>query len=106
FQTEVRRRVDDYFRRTGRRQRDCPQMYLKTAGVFGWFLTSYGLLVFWAAAWWQALPLALSLGLAMAAIGFNVQHDGGHHAYSDRRWVNKLMALTLDLIGGGSSYVW
>jgi hypothetical protein len=30
FQSELRRRVDEYFRRTGRRQRDCPQMYLKT----------------------------------------------------------------------------
>ena len=41
----------------------------------------------------------------MAAIGFNIQHDGGHQAYSDRQWVNKLMALTLDLMGG-SSYLW
>src|SRR5262249_25450649 len=55
--------------------------------------------------WWLALPLAASLGLALAAVGFNVQHDGGHQAYSDRPWVNKLMALTLDLMGG-SSYVW
>jgi linoleoyl-CoA desaturase len=106
FQTAIRRRVDEYFRSTGRRQRDCLHMYLKTAVVFAWCVTSYLLLVCWAATWWQALPLAFSLGLAMAAIGFNVQHDGGHHAYSDRRWVNKLMALTLDLIGGGSSYVW
>jgi linoleoyl-CoA desaturase len=41
----------------------------------------------------------------MAAIGFNVQHDGGHGAYSNRRWINKLMALSLDLLGG-SSYIW
>jgi linoleoyl-CoA desaturase len=41
----------------------------------------------------------------MAAIGFNIQHDGGHKAYSDRHWVNRLAAMTLDLLGG-SSYVW
>src|SRR5213079_2347577 len=51
------------------------------------------------------LPLAISLGLSMAAIGFNVQHDGSHQAYSKRRWVNKLMAMSLDLLGG-SSYIW
>ena len=56
-------------------------------------------------AWWLVLPLAVLLGLAMAAIGFNVQHDGGHDAYSEHKWVNKLMAGTLDLLGG-SSYVW
>ncbi len=80
-------------------------MYLKTVVVFCWLGAAYVALVFWAASWWTALPLAMVLGLAMAAVGFNVQHDGGHQAYSNRRWVNKLMATSLDLLGG-SSYVW
>jgi linoleoyl-CoA desaturase len=105
FQTELRRRVDEHFRSAGRRQRDCPAMYVKTAILLACFAASYVLLVFVAGVWWQALPLAVLLGLAAAAIGFNVQHDGGHRAYSDHAWVNKLMALTLDLIGG-SSYLW
>ena len=74
-------------------------MYLKTAVVLGWFAASYGLLVFFAESWWSALPLAISLGLSMAAIGFNIQHDGGHQAYSKRPWINRLMARTLDLHG-------
>jgi len=101
----LRQRVDDYFHSTGLPQRDCPQMYVKTLVIFCWFTVSYALLVFVAATWWQALPLAVSLGLAMAAIGFNIQHDGGHQAYSNHPWVNRLMALTLDLMGG-SSYAW
>lgn len=105
FQVELRRRVEAFFQRTGRRQRDCPQMYLKTAILLAGFAAAYVLLVFVAQAWWQAVPLAVALGLATAGIGFNVQHDGGHQAYSDRPWVNKLMAMTLDLIGG-SSYLW
>jgi linoleoyl-CoA desaturase len=105
FQRVLRRRVNQFFQSTGRRQRDCPRMYLKTAIVLGWLVVSYVLLVFLAWTWWQALPLALALGLAMAAMGFNIQHDGGHQAYSNRPWINKLMALTLDLLGG-SSYVW
>ena len=80
-------------------------MYLKTAIIVGWLLASYALLVFVVGTWWLALPLAISLGLSMAALGFNVQHDGGHRAYSDRGWINKLMAMSLDLLGG-SSYVW
>ena len=105
FQKELQRRVDRYFQRTGRRRRDCPRMYLKTAIVISWLLASYVLLVFVVGTWWLALPLAISLGLSMAALGFNVQHDGGHRAYSDRGWINKLMAMSLDLLGG-SSYVW
>ncbi len=105
FTHEVRRRVDGYFESTGKARRDCPQMYVKTTLVLTWFAASYALLVFGTGAWWVAVPLAISLGLSMAAVGFNIQHDGGHHAYSDRRWINKLTALTLDLLGG-SSYVW
>ncbi len=105
FQIELRRRVDEFCRSTGRRQRDCPQMYLKTAVLLTSLAISYGLLVFVAQTWWQALPLAIWLGLTTAGIGFNIQHDGGHQAYSDHRWVNQLMAMSLDLIGG-SSYLW
>ncbi len=105
FQIEVRRRVDDYFSRTGRRQRDCPQMYLKTAIIMAVSAALYGLLTFVVSVWWQALPLAVLLGLSMASIGFNIEHDGGHRSYSNYAWVNRLMAMTMDLIGA-SSYVW
>ena len=105
FQLALRRRVEAYFRVTGRRQRDCPQMYVKTAILLAGFALSYGLLVFVAQIWWQGLLLAVLLGLSAAGIGFNIQHDGGHQAYSDRPWVNKLMAMSLELIGG-SSYLW
>src|SRR5207248_7699728 len=84
---------------------DCPQMYVKTAAVLAWFAATYLLLLFVVTSWWWAAPLAVLLGLSMAAIGFNIQHDGGHKAYSDRPWVNKIMALTLDMLGR-SSYVW
>jgi linoleoyl-CoA desaturase len=105
FQTELRRRVAASFRSTGRRPRDCPAMYLKTAVILAWFAGSYCLLVFAASAWWQCLPLAVLVGLAMGAVGFNIQHDGGHHAYSRHEWVNRLAARSLDLVGA-SSYLW
>jgi linoleoyl-CoA desaturase len=105
FVRELRRRVDAYFEQTGRRRRDCAQMYFKTASILAWFVGAYLLLLFFATSWWTIIPLAIVLGLAIAAIGFNIQHDGGHKAYSDRQWVNRMMALTLDLMGG-SSYLW
>src|SRR5688572_27537381 len=93
FFKTVKTRVEEYFKSTGRKPRDCWQMYLKTAIVFSWAIASYLLLVFFTQSWWSAVPLAVSLGFAMAAIGFNIQHDGGHKAYSDRPWINKLMAM-------------
>lgn len=97
--------MDAYFEKTGRRRRDCPQMYFKTASILAWFFGAYFLLLFVVHSWWMILLLAVVLGLALAAIGFNIQHDAGHKAYSSRPWVNKMMAMTLDLMGG-SSYMW
>ena len=105
FYKTLKARVDRYFRLTGKSPRDCWQMYVKTAVVFTWALASYLLLVFAVDQWWQAIPLGISLGVAMAAIGFNIQHDGGHKAYSRHNWINRIMATSLDLLGG-SSYVW
>jgi linoleoyl-CoA desaturase len=105
FQSELRRRVGHYFALTGQRERDCRRMYVKTAVVIAWFAASYVALVFFAPLWWMALPLATSFALAAAAVTFNVQHDGGHGAYSDRTWINRLAAFTMDLVGA-SSYLW
>jgi linoleoyl-CoA desaturase len=105
FHGEVKRRVHAYFERTGLSERDDPRMYLKTAVLLLWFVASYALLVFAATTVWQGALLSFSLGLAMAGIGFSIQHDANHGAYSDHGAVNHLMGLTLDMLGA-SSYVW
>ena len=66
FQLELRRRVDEFFRVTGRRQRDCWQMYVKTAVLLAGFTILYALLVFVAQTWWQGLLLAVLLCLSAA----------------------------------------
>jgi linoleoyl-CoA desaturase len=104
FSVEVNKRVDDYFTAGNLKRRDMPRMYAKTALILAWFALSYtGLLLTSNHA--VGVALSVSLGLAMAAIGFNIQHDGNHGGYSDRPWVNDLMARSLDLLGG-SAYFW
>lgn len=49
--------------------------------------------------------LYLTSGIGMAGIGMGVMHDANHGSYSRHKWVNKLVALTLDLMGC-SSRVW
>lgn len=98
-------RVEDYFHTTGRSRQGGGRLVVKSAVILAWFAASWAFLVFWADTPWTAVPLAISLGLAAAAIGFNVQHDGGHDAFAaSRRW-NRIAAYALDLVGG-SSYVW
>lgn len=105
FHGELKRRVDEYFQRTGLSPRDSLRMYFKTATILLWFGASYALLVFAATTWWQGMLLAFSLALAMAGIGFSIQHDANHGAYSKHGAINRLMGMTLDMLGA-SSYVW
>jgi linoleoyl-CoA desaturase len=105
FQLELKRRVRAHLGAIGRPERGGGRMYAKTALILAAFASSYGLLVFVATAWWQALPLAVVLGLTIVAIGFNVMHDANHEAYSNRAWLNRAMGMSLDMVGG-SSHFW
>jgi linoleoyl-CoA desaturase len=105
FHAELKRRVREELRATGGRAVGGARMYLKTAIILLWFGASYGLLIFSHAAWWQAGLLALSLVLAVAGMGFCIQHDANHGAYSGNAVVNRIMGAALDLLGA-SSYMW
>ena len=105
FYIELKRRVALHFEGAVQGPQDVPGMYVKSAFILAWFAASYLLLMFVAATWWQAVPLALSLGFAAAAIGMNVQHDANHGGYSRHRAVNRFFGFTLDMLGA-SSYVW
>jgi linoleoyl-CoA desaturase len=105
FYVELKKRVAERLLATGRRERDCPEMFTKTAIILAAFAAAYVALVFVAAAWWQAVPLAIVVAFCVVAIGFNVMHDASHDAYSDRPWLNGLMSMSLDLVGG-SSHFW
>jgi linoleoyl-CoA desaturase len=105
FQIALRSRVEEFFRTSSRKQRDNWQMYLKTIIILGLFSASYMLLVFVSKNIWIGMGLAIVLGFSMAGIGFDIQHDAGHGAFSNRPWINKAMAFSLDIIGG-TSYIW
>jgi linoleoyl-CoA desaturase len=105
FHAELKRRVHADFRSANLSTHGGPRIWLKSAILLGWFAASYALLVFGVTTWWLAAPVALSLVFAMAGIGFSIQHDANHGAYSSKPSVNRLMGLTLDMVGA-SSYLW
>lgn len=105
FYSELKARVNEFLDVPGRAARAQRAMYVKTAVIVGWAAASWALLLFWADTWWQGGLLAVSLGFALAGIGFNVSHDANHGSYSPHRWLNRSMRWILDLIGA-SSYIW
>ena len=43
-------------------------------------------------------------GIATALVGFNIMHDGAHESFSGSRKVNRLMAMTFNLVGSNRYY--
>src|SRR3712207_6809526 len=102
FKQELDKKVDRHFVEKNLSKHATRAQIAKVFVLFLWLILSYTALVFFATTWWQAVLLSISIGLAAAGIGFCVQHDANHGAFSKRRWVNRLAAWSLDVIGGSS----
>lgn len=102
---ELVRRVDEYFREKGLPKHGGTRIVGKTVVSLLWLAATYAVLLILPPSPWTAIPLAVLLGLAIAGVGFMIQHDGGHSAYAGGRGGNRFAAWTLDLVGA-SSYVW
>lgn len=105
FHADLNNRVNAYFTQNNLKRSGNWKLYLKTgilisAGIALYFLGVFGNLPFW-----SMITCFGLLGLTVAFIGFNVMHDGSHGSYSEKPWINRMMASTLDLMGG-SSFLW
>jgi linoleoyl-CoA desaturase len=105
FETELHRRVNTYFDSAGIRPNATTGVYIKSLSILALFFCTYSYLVFAATTPLEGVLSAIALGLAIVGIGANLQHDGSHNSFSRHRAINKLMAMTLELIGA-SSYFW
>ncbi len=105
FQGYIRARVERYLRTTGKRSDGGLRMVTKSIIIAAWVIGSYLSLLLLGHFWPIAILAAISLGIAVAAVGFNIQHDAGHRAYTAGRRGNRLVALSLDLMGA-SSFLW
>ena len=106
FARQLNGEVEGYFASTGKSKRDAPGDVPEDGGHAGrgWPARICSCCSWSARAGRRSLG-AVSLGLAMAGVGFNIQHDANHGAYSRHAWVNRIMSLTLDLLGG-TAYFW
>ncbi len=102
---DLKARVDAHFKETGASPHGGPSLWLKTFLLALLTATPVVLFVLGSGVWWQAVICGVVAGLGIAGLGFCVQHDASHGAYSRRKSVNKMMTAVLDMIGG-SSHVW
>lgn len=105
FQAELRRRVDAYFQENNLSRAANGAMVAKT--IF-WLAFTYGawaLLLAQVTTFPVTLLLWITIGFGLACIGFNIGHDAIHGSYSEKPWVNSILAWSFDVMGA-SSYTW
>jgi linoleoyl-CoA desaturase len=106
FYADLKRSVTRLLDESGRARHAQVRMYAKSGVVVAWAVASWLLLVLGVSqSWWQTGLLAVSLGLALAGVGFNITHDANHGSYSPHRRLNRAFCWSMDAIGA-SSYVW
>ena len=105
FFSSLKASVDDYFKQKNVRKTGNWLLYTKTLTLIPSSIAIYVVLLF------VTMPVILTfvlggvLGFLMACIGFNVMHDANHGSYSGKKWVNNILGLSINALGG-NNFIW
>ncbi|MES2836946.1 MAG: acyl-CoA desaturase [Bacteroidota bacterium] len=105
FFDALRSRVDNYFKSQEAKPTGNIKLYFKTGVLLTTLVSLYLVIVIVNPPLWISNILFVLEGITIAAIGFNVMHDGAHGSYSSVKWVNDIMGHSLDFLGG-STFMW
>jgi linoleoyl-CoA desaturase len=105
FHSDLKKRINSYFEQLGKATTGNFSLYLKAFILGVSFIGLYVHLVFYTPPAILAIFECILLGCVISAIGFNVMHDGGHGSFSKSKLVNKMAALSLNVLGG-NSFIW
>ncbi|MBX2905533.1 MAG: acyl-CoA desaturase [Taibaiella sp.] len=97
--------VDKYFTDNKIRKTGNWHLYTKTIVLIPLAVSAYAFLLLGNYPPVTGILLSLFLGAVLSTIGFNIMHDACHGSYSQRKWVNDLLALTLNALGG-NAFIW
>ena len=97
--------VDNYFIQNGLRKTGNWKLYLKTIVLVPIAIAIYVALLAAPLSWPVGIALSLGLGFVLSGIGFNIMHDACHGSYSTKKWVNELLGLSLNALGG-NAFIW
>lgn len=106
FFNTLKQRVENYFTENNLKATGNVKLYSKTVILSATLVASYLWMVFFTPeSNLLSLAVCILMGVNIAAIGFNVMHDGAHGSYSSRKWVNSFMGFSLNVLGG-NVYLW
>lgn len=105
FFNDLKKSVDLYFAEKGIKKTGNWQLYSKTLVLVPAAIGLYILLLSVDMPILLGIALSGLLGFVLASIGFNVMHDACHGSYSTKPWVNNVLGLTLNALGG-NAFIW
>lgn len=105
FFNHLKKEVDQYFQQQKLKKTGNWKLHIKTATLIPIALAIYVVLLMVTMPLGWGMLLSAVLGLVLASIGFNVMHDANHGSYSDKKWLNNVLGLTLNALGG-NAFIW
>ena len=98
-------RVKEYLDQHDIRSTGNYNLFSKAILLMSLFVITYVHLVFFTPPILWAVLESLFFGSLIAAIGFNVMHDGSHGSFSKYAWLNKLASSSISVLGA-SRFMW
>jgi linoleoyl-CoA desaturase len=105
FHGELKKRISDYFSQKGKSPTGNRKLYIKAIVLLSLFAALYTHLVFFTPAIGWAIAECVLFGCVIAAIGFNVMHDGAHGSFSRYKWINDMASNFANFLGA-SQHMW
>ena len=105
FHSELKKRISDYFEEVGKSTYGNYRIFIKAVILMVAFVLVYTHLVFFTPNVFFSILECVLLGGIVAAIGFNVMHDGAHGSFSKYKSVYVFAAFSLNILGG-NSFMW
>lgn len=105
FYNTLKFNVDQYFTANNIKKTGNWQLYVKTLVLIPTALFLYIFLLSVSVPAIVGIVLCAILGFVLASIGFNVMHDACHGSYSSKKWVNEVLSLSLNALGG-NAFIW
>ena len=105
FHQDLKSSVEKYFLTNKVRKTGNWRLYSKALILVPSAITLYVLLLVVKFSFVPGAVISGIFGFVLASIGFNIMHDACHGSYSTKPWINNLMGLSLNMLGG-NAFIW
>lgn len=102
FGITLRKNVNTYFKEKGISTKGNITMYIKAIILLSIYIAPLIVLLTVNVNLWIEFLLVILMGIGEAGIGMSVMHDAAHEAFSNKKWINKLFASTMFILGSNT----